>query len=66
MKIRITNQETFHYLKEVVDVELDGLHSFDGYFEGTLAIETEDSYQTFSGQHHANDFVREYGFEIVK
>ena len=40
----------------------------DAYFEGDVSIEINngEGWKTFSGQHNANDYEDDYGFQIVK
>ena len=68
---KVTNADLFN---SVDDVEFDltshgGTYKFkyrDAYFQGDVSIEINGEKKTISGQHGANDYADEYGFEIVK
>ena len=68
---KVTNADLFN---SVDDVEFDltskgGTYKFkyrDAYFEGDVFIEINGERKVISGQHGANDYADDYGFEIVK
>ena len=68
---KVTNTDLFN---SVDDVELDlkcygGTPYYqyrDAYFKGDVSIEVNGKWKTITGEHGANDYVDEYGFEIVK
>jgi len=68
---KVTNADLFN---SVDDVEFDltakgGTYKFkyrDAYFQGDVSIEVNGERKTISGQHSANDYEDEYGFQIVK
>ena len=68
---KVINADLFN---SVDDVEFDltsqgGTYKFgyrDAYFQGDVSIEVDGQWKTISGQHGANDYADEYGFEIVK
>jgi len=72
MKVVVINEELYN--AKVREVELDlthqgGTYKFgyrDAYFSGDVSIETDEGWKTFSGEHGANDYEDEYGFQIVK
>jgi hypothetical protein len=49
----------------VREVELD-LSKLSNSFRGDVSIETDEGWKTISGEHGANDYADEYGFQIVK
>ena len=61
---KVTNADLFN---SVGEVDLN-LKSYERHFEGDVSIEINngEGWKTFSGQHGANDYVDEYGFQIVK
>ena len=68
---KVTNADLFN---SVDDVEFDlkakgGTYKFkyrDAYFQGDVSIEINGERKTISGEHDANDYVDEYGFQIIK
>ena len=68
---KVTNAELFN---SVDDVEFNltshgGTYKFkyrDAYFRGDVSIEINGEWKTISGEHDANDYADEYGFQIVK
>lgn len=68
---KITNQETFE--NRVVDVDFENISCFFNskgelsHIEGTVMIQTSafDEKQ-IQGEHGVNDYIREYGFEILE
>ncbi len=68
---KVTNADLFN---SVDDVEFNlkakgGTYKFkyrDAYFRGDVSIEVNGERKTISGQHGANDYADDYGFEIVK
>jgi hypothetical protein len=68
---KVTNANLFN---SVDDVELNlksqgGTYKFkyrDAYFQGDVSIEVDGQWKTISGQHGANDYADDYGFQIVK
>jgi len=68
---KVTNADLFN---SVDDVEFDltsqgGTYKFkyqDAYFKGDVSIEINGEWKTISGQHGANDYADDYGFQIVK
>ena len=68
---KVTNADLFN---SVDDVEFNltshgGTHYFnyrDAHFNGDVSIEVNGEKKTISGQHGANDYEDEYGFQIVK
>lgn len=68
---KVTNADLFN---SVDDVEFDltihgGTYKFgyrDGYFKGDVSIEVNGEWKTISGEHDANDYADEYGFQIIK
>lgn len=68
---KVVNADLFNSVDEVdLNLKSYGGTSYfkyrDAYFEGDLSIEINGEWKTFSGQHGANDFEDEYGFQIVK
>jgi len=67
---KVVNADLFN---SVDDVEFDltskgGTYKFkyrDAYFQGDVSIEVNGQWKTISGQHGANDYADDYGFEIV-
>ena len=67
---KVTNAELFN---SVDDVEFDltshgGTYKFgyrDAYFKGDVSIEINGEWKTLSGEHDANDYADEYGFQII-
>lgn len=60
---KVVNADLFN---SVDDVELN-LTSSERHFEGDVSIEVNGGeWKTISGQHGANDYVDDYGFQIVK
>ena len=67
---KVVNADLFN---SVDDVEFDltakgGTYKFkyrDAYFQGDVSIEIDGQWKTISGQHGANDYADDYGFEIV-
>jgi hypothetical protein len=46
-----------------IDVYTDGLRRIrEGTYRGPISIDTPDGLKTFTGEHDAWDFEREYGF----
>ena len=68
---KVINADLFN---SVDDVEFDlksygGTYKFkyrDAYFQGDVSIEVNGERKTISGQHAANDYEDDYGFQIVK
>lgn len=68
---KVTNADLFN---SVDDVEFDltshgGTYKFkyrDAYFKGDVSIEINGEWKTISGEHDANDYADEYGFQIIK
>ena len=68
---KVVNADLFN---SVDDVEFDltsqgGTYKFkywDAYFQGDVSIEINGEWKTISGQHSANDYADDYGFQIVK
>jgi len=68
---KVTNADLFN---SVDDVEFDltsqgGTYKFgyrDAYFQGDISIELNGEKKTISGQHGANDYEDDFGFQIVK
>jgi hypothetical protein len=68
---KVTNANLFN---SVDDVEFDltskgGTYKFkyrDAHFEGDVCIYMDGKRKVISGQHGANDYADDYGFEIVK
>lgn len=68
---KVVNADLFN---SVDDVEFDltskgGTYKFkyrDAYFQGDVSIEVNGERKTISGQHAANDYEDDYGFQIVK
>ena len=68
---KVTNAELFN---SVDDVEFNltshgGTYKFkyrDAYFRGDVSIEINGEWKTISGEHDANDYADEYGFQIIK
>lgn len=68
---KVTNANLFN---SVDDVEFDltsqgGTYKFkyqDAYFKGDVSIEINGEWKTISGEHGANDYADEYGFQIIK
>ena len=67
---KVTNADLFN---SVDDVEFDltsqgGTYKFkyqDAYFKGDVSIEINGERKVISGQHGANDYEDDYGFQIV-
>ena len=59
---KVTNADLFNSVDEV-DLNLK---SYERHFEGDVSIEINGEWKTISGDHGANDYVDEYGFQIVK
>tara|TARA_R110002073_G_scaffold40946_4_gene116151 strand:- start:84 stop:371 length:288 start_codon:yes stop_codon:yes gene_type:complete len=59
---KVTNTDLFN---SVDDVEFD-LKCYERHFEGDVCIEINGDWKTITGEHGANDYVDEYGFQIVK
>ena len=67
---KVTNANLFN---SVDDVEFDltshgGTYKFkyrDAYFKGDVSIEINGEWKTLSGEHDANDYADEYGFQII-
>jgi len=59
---KVTNADLFN---SVDDVELN-LKSYERHFQGDVCIEIDGEWKTISGEHDANDYADEYGFQIVK
>jgi hypothetical protein len=67
---KVTNADLFN---SVDDVEFDltshgGTYKFkyrDAYFKGDVSIEINGEWKTLSGEHDANDYADEYGFQII-
>lgn len=67
----ILNPELFNSVDEVEFnlTSQGGTYKFkyrDAHFNGDVSIEINGEWKTISGQHGANDYADEYGFEIVK
>jgi len=68
---KVTNADLFN---SVDDVELNLTSSVcilykglrEQCFQGDVSIEVNGEWKTISGQHGANDYADDYGFEIVK
>jgi len=68
---KVTNADLFN---SVDDVEFNltihgGTYKFkyrDEYFKGDVSIEINGEKKTVSGQHGADDYEDDYGFQIVK
>jgi hypothetical protein len=58
---KVINTDLFN---SVDDVELN-LTSSERHFQGDVSIEVNGQWKTVSGQHGANEYLDEYGFEIV-
>lgn len=61
-KIRVTNKRKFQHVNEV---ELD-LVKLQRGFQGDVSIETQNGWQTWTGEHSSTDFEESYGFVIIK
>ena len=67
---KVINADLFN---SVDDVEFDlksyrGTYKFkyrDAYFQGDVSIEVNGERKTISGQHAANDYEDDYGFQII-
>ncbi len=59
---KVTNANLFN---SVDDIELN-LKSYERHFQGDVCIEIDGEKKTISGQHGANDYEDDYGFQIVK
>ena len=58
---KVVNADLFN---SVDDVELN-LTSSERHFQGDVSIEINGEWKTISGQHGANDYADDYGFQIV-
>ena len=68
---KVVNADLFNSVDEVeLNLKSYGGTSYfkyrDAYFQGDVSIETDEGWKTFSGEHGANDYEDEYGFQIVK
>ena len=67
---KVTNADLFNSVDEV-DLNLKGqggTYKFkyrDAYFKGDVSIEINGEWKTISGEHDANDYADEYGFQII-
>ncbi len=59
---KVVNADLFN---SVDDLYLN-LTSSERHFQGDVSIEINGEWKTISGQHGANDYADDYGFEIVK
>ena len=59
---KVTNADLFN---SVDDVEFD-LKCYERHFHGDVSIEINGEWKTITGDHGANDYADEYGFQIIK
>ena len=68
---KVVNADLFNSVDEV-EFNLKsygGTYKFkyrDAYFQGDVSLEINGEWKTISGQHSANDYADDYGFQIIK
>ena len=66
---KVVNADLFNSVDEV-EFNLKSYGGYfnyrDAYFQGDVSIEINVEWKTISGQHGANDYADDYGFQIVK